>query len=285
MLRRIITFAKILGGTAALAILSSLMLTTAWPAQAQTEPLLYNFTGNPDGSGPQSGLTSYNGNLYGVTGGGGAANEGAVFELLPNGVGGWNETVIYSFCSPSCTGGYAPAGVANLITDSAGNLYGTAHLGGAGCGVVYELSPVGSGWTESVLYNFTDAEGDCYPQGGLIMDPAGNLYGTTVNYGAGSVFELSPSGGGWTEQVIYSFNDVNPTPTFPGLTMDAAGNIYGTTYSTVFELSPNGSGGWNSTVSHTFAGGPKDGFYAEGDLVLDQTGDLYGTTYGGGVKN
>jgi uncharacterized repeat protein (TIGR03803 family) len=112
------------------------------------------------------------------------------------------------------------------------------------------------------------------------MDPAGNLYGITNNYGAGSVFELSPSGGGWTEQVIYS------TPNNSGgLIMDTKGSLYGVSATTAFELSPNGNGGWNPTVIHTFAGGPKDGLNAGGNLVFDQAGNLYGTTYGGGAKN
>jgi uncharacterized repeat protein (TIGR03803 family) len=116
---------------------------------------------------------------------------------------------------------------------------------------------------------------------GLIKDSAGNLYGTTLENGplSGTVFELSPSGGGWTQRVIYS------APTSTGLTMDAAGNIYGATTSTVFELSPNGNGGWNPTVIHTFGGYPYDGSGAEGTPVLDQAGNLYGTTYEGGAYN
>jgi uncharacterized repeat protein (TIGR03803 family) len=118
------------------------------------------------------------------------------------------------------------------------------------------------------------------------MDQNGNLYGTTY-YGGdgnnGTVFELSLSGGNWTEQVISNLTEIGGQAS-AGLTMDTSGNIFGTTTDTVFELSPNGNGGWNPTLIHTFAGGPKDGSYATGTPVLDQAGNLYGTTEGGGTK-
>lgn len=271
----------------------------ARPVQAQTETVLYNFCSQPscsDGSGPMSQLTSDGkGNFYGTTerGGQGCAGSGCgtVFELSPNGSGGWNETVIHSFTD-------APDGAGPLLSlvifDSVGNLYGTTESGGAnGAGTVFELSPVGTSWTENVLYNFCSAA-NCAdgggPAAGLIFDPAGNLYGTFLASGdsasSATVFELSPSDGGWTEQVIYEAG----ASEF-GLTMDDSGNVYGTTgaigyfdYGTVFELSPNGSGGWNPTVIHTFAGYPKDGWNPVGNPVLDQAGNLYGTTNGGGPK-
>ena len=149
---------------------------------------------------------------------------------------------------------------------------------------MFELSPQGGRWIETVLYSFTGGADGAEPQNGLIMDSAGNLYGTTdydLNGDLGTVFELNRSGRGWTEQVIY---DEGPTGYWKisGPTMDAAGNIFGTTYSTVFELSPNGIGGWNPSVIHTFTGGPKDGLGAMGTLVLDQAGNVYGTTILGG---
>jgi uncharacterized repeat protein (TIGR03803 family) len=123
---------------------------------------------------------------------------------------------------------------------------------------------------------------------GLIMDTAGNLYGRTSVSGSGgngTIFELSKSGGEWTKQVIY-----NGVPGYAGLTMDASGNIFGVasnggTIDMVFELSPNGQGGWNPNVIHTFSGGSTDGLVAEGTPVLDHAGNLYGTTLGGGSKN
>ena len=250
------------------------------------EIVLHNFTGGSDGADPWSNLTfDAVGNLYGTTAGGGAFGAGTVFELSPNGVGGWNNTVLYGF-----TGGVDggnPLYDSDVIFDRAGNLYGITYSGGAtGNGVVYELSPVGASWTESVLYSFC-SQPDCADGGGpvnsLIMDSAGNLYGTTC-YGAngGIVFKLSPSGGGWTEQVIYS---VGYPAGYAGLTMDAAGNIFGASWFEVYELSPNGSGSWTSAVIHGFAGGPKDGTSALGTPVLDKAGNLYGTTQYGGTNN
>jgi uncharacterized repeat protein (TIGR03803 family) len=181
-----------------------------------------------------------------------------------------------------------------VIFDSAGNLYGTTGLGGAyGSGVVFELSPAGASWTETVLYSFCSAPNcadGAYPWSSLIFDPAGNLYGTASNWAnpQAQVFELSPSGGTWTEQVIYAFDndmDLYGCPEAAGVTMDAAGNIYGAGPSTVFELSPNGSGGWTPTVIYTFTGPPRDGWIAAlSTPVLDQAGNLYGTTNEGGAS-
>ena len=257
-----------------LAVLSALLLIAARPAQAQKENVLYNFTGGSDGGYPNSSLTfDAAGNFYGTTRGGGLFGYGTVFELSPNGSGGWNETVLYSF-----TGGADGSNPysSNVIFDSVGNLYGTTYYGGAnGDGVVFELSPVGTSWTETVLYSFAGYG----PWSGVIMDPAGNLYGTTVG---GAVFELSPSAGGWTYQAIY---DNTADEIYAGLTMNAAGDIFGASLVTVFELSPNGSGGWNETVLYNFTNAKKDGYLADGTPVLDQAGNIYGTTAGGGAKN
>ena len=249
--------------------------------------MLYNFTGSSDGAHPQSRLTADGkGNFYGTTYQGGTFGPGTVFELSPNGGGGWNETVLYSFDGGLNIGpdGAGPSGP--VIFDRMGNLYGTTRFGGTdyiycSYGTVFELSPAGASWTETIPFSECPQGDGIAPMNGLIIDPAGNLYGTSLENGplSGAVFELSPSVGGWTYQRIYS------APTSSGLTMDAAGNIYGATSSTVFELSPNGNGGWNPTIIHTFAGHPYDGTVAEGTPVLDQFGSLYGTTYGGGVYN
>ena len=271
-----------------LAVISAALLIAARPAQAQTETVLYNFTGGSDGSHPDTGLTSDGaGNFYGATelGGlgcpGNGSGCGVVFEISPNGGGGWNETVLHSFSGPP--DGANPV-FAPVVFDKVGNLYGTTGYGGSdNAGALYELSPAGASWTEAVLYSFGNDW--YYPTSSLIMDSAGNLYGAT-NWGGdgdcGTVFELSPSGGGWTAQVIYS---LYCPPGSSGVIMDAAGNIFGASTSTVFELSPNGNGGWNPTVIHTFAGAPKDGYGAAGVPVLDHAGNLYGATYSGGTKN
>ena len=257
--------------------------------QAQTEIVLYNFCPWPysctDGCSPQGNLTSDGaGNFYGTTTEGGQGG-GTVFELSPNGSGGWNETVLYS---PGQAGGGGGDLNSDVIFDSVGNLYGTTWGGGAyGNGYVFELSPVGGSWAETVVYSFTGGADGGWPVSGLILDPAGNLYGTTGWGGAegsGTVFELSPSGGGWTEQVIYSMQLAGST--CGGVTMDAVGNLFGLGDGGVFELSPSGSGSWNSTTLHTFTGPPKDGWGGYcGPLVLDKAGNLYGTTVAGGAKD
>jgi len=267
-------------GALKFAVIAVLVLIAARPAQAQTETVLYRFCyqGCSDGFGPDSSLIfDHAGNLYGTTWSGGAFEYGSVYELSPNGSGGWNETVLYSFCSaPNCADGAQPGGP--LAFDSAGNLYGITTYGGNNdcggetCGVVFELSPVGGSWTETVLCSFSPG-GACdgwWPQGGVIVDPAGNLYGNSF-LGA---FELSPSGGGWTYQIIYSSGGVS--------TMDAAGNLFGGTLSGVFELSPNGSGGWNPTTIYTFSSGGHGPKGSPGTLVVGQAGNLYGTTNSGG---
>jgi len=265
-------------------LLAGLLAVVARPAQAQTETVLHYFTGGSDGEFP-SGLTADgNGNFFGTTDTGGIDGYyGTVFELSPNGSGGWNENVIYRF-----TGGADGAFplYSNVIFDSLGNLYGTTYEGGANnFGTVFELSPSGSGWTESVLYSFPSYTVGC-PLNGLVRDAAGNFYGThACDYPAGApgaVFELSPSGGGWTEKEIY---DVTlPGFSVTGLTLDAAGKVYGVGQSIVFELSPDGKGGWTPTVLHKF-GSYVQGYYPQGGPVLDKAGNLYGTATEGGADN
>ena len=283
---------EFLGAAAALPAFFALamiaLLIGAQAAYGQSETVLYNFTGGSDGGYATSRLTADGaGNFYGTTFGGGLG-YGTVFELSPNGSGGWNETVLYNF-----TGGLDGGGplYSYLIFDASGNLYGTAYAGGAhGQGVVFELSPDGVSWSETVLYSFNSIPPNwtdgSYPESGLIMDTAGNLYGTTQTGGGmfqpGVVFELSPAKGGWTEQVIFAYPAQDGSAGAGGLTMDAAGNLYGVGNQVVFELSP-GQGGWTANVLHTF-GEPKGGLTAQGIPVLDKNGNIYGTTLSGGAK-
>ena len=148
-------------------------------------------------------------------------------------------------------------------------------------------------WTEKLLHSFNDTDG-ALPRAGLIFDAAGNLYGTTSEGGAyswGTVFELTPAGGGnWTETVLHSFgNGTDGASPYAGLIFDAAGNLYGTAwqggtyfYGTVFELTPTAGGGWTETVLHSFGNGA-DGYYPYSGLIFDAAGNLYGTTGGGGT--
>jgi uncharacterized repeat protein (TIGR03803 family) len=264
---------------------------------------LHTFTGDFDGNSPQGGLVfDAAGNLYGTTVDGGVDNLGDVFELTPTSSGGWDYSVIYTFSYPT-TGGSGPTGP--LVVDSRGNLYGVAG-GGDGYGVVFELSPSSSGtWTESVIYSPTYTVGS-RPQGGLILDSGGNLYGTTYNggeLGYGMVFELiRPTGfGGWSGSTLYTFggaNDDGKYPWYGGLIFDSAGNLYGTTSGgghsqcsggcgIVYKLSPNESGPpWTETIIHSFAGSDGvpggGGAWAQYSLTSDSDGNLYGTTQLGG---
>jgi uncharacterized repeat protein (TIGR03803 family) len=275
--------AAILRGAVALAVLSA-MLISARPAQAQTEQVLYNFTGTPDGQGPTSRLTFNGANLYGTTFSGGAYGNGSVFELAPNGSGGWTESILYSFCpaSPSCTDGANPQ-LSYVTFDTAGNIYGTTTNGGAsGNGVVFKLTPSGQTWTESVAYSFSGEPDAANPINGLIFDSTGNLYGVAFSGGTGNngaVFELSPAGANWTEKVI-----ANLSTTDAGLTMTSSGYIVGATTSTVFALIPNGSGGWNSDAIFTFnpADAATEGSEPNGTPWVDSAQNVYGTTTAGG---
>ena len=222
-----------------------------------TETILHNFANNgTDGNTPCCGelVLDGAGDLYGVTGAGGTNNYGAVFELTPTGGGNWTETVLHSFSSGTGDG-YFPQG--GLTLDGKGNLYGTTVYGGAyGYGTVFELTPAGGGsWTEAIIHSFeqtiSGTDGSV-PSSDLVIDSAGNLYGTAGDglYSLGVVFELSPAAGAsWSEAILHNFQQTIPgtdgyTPG-PMLVFDGSGNLYGTTYyggadngGTVFELTP-----------------------------------------------
>lgn len=251
------------------------------------ETVLYRFTGGSDG-GIGEDYTSFAdalvfdqaGNVYGTTPIGGAYGYGVVFELTRSG-GSWSERVLWSFTGGSA-GCYPASGV---IFDSAGNLYGTAsYCGTQNEGVVYELSPSGSGWTQKPLYSFGDADyGE--PYGGVTMDAQGNLYGTTGDFsGTGEAYELTLSGGSWTvtrrQFLGASGESARDTPT-----LDAQGNLYGMIIQggdgglgEVFKLTPSGSG-WIYNDFYDFGDA---GYEPVGGVVFDSSGNLYGTTYTGG---
>lgn len=224
-----------------------------------TETVLHGFAGGDDGRAPCASLIfDAAGDLYGTTYGGGSYEWGTVFELTPAAGGKWRESVLHSF-NDSGSDGAGP--FASLIFDGSGNLYSSTLFGGTevcsdsnGCGTVFELSPkAGGGWTEKILQSFTT-----YPYAGVIVDAAGNLYGTTYEgglgpcsggSGCGTVFELSPEvgGAGWTEKILHSFGVIegDGAYTFAGLIFDSSGNLYGTTwgggtynYGAVFEVTP-----------------------------------------------
>jgi uncharacterized repeat protein (TIGR03803 family) len=284
--------------------------------------VVYSFLGGydtpPDGQHPLSRLMrAATGNFFGTTESGGnpdlclASSCGVAFEVDAGGT----ESVIYTFLgSAPFLGSTNDDGAfpeASLIEDKAGNLYGTTEAGGinnnscseSGCGVVFELSPNGSGgWTESVIYRFTGELDGSSPQSSLILDSAGNLYGTAAFGGStscalgspicGVVFKLTKeSNGGWEQSVLHSFVGDDGAIPDAELVRDSAGNLYGTTanggdmtcpYSywgcgTVFKIDRSGK----ETVLHTFRG--PDGVSPQAGLLLEEsTHVLYGTATSGG---
>jgi uncharacterized repeat protein (TIGR03803 family) len=271
-----------------------LALTLATGASAATEKVLYSFGNGTDAAYPfDTPIFDAAGNIYGTTWEGGTANHGTVWELSPASGGGWTETVLYSFQGGPTDGGKASG---SLIFDAAGNIYGTTRDGGSTacstCGTVFELTPNNGTWTETLLYEFTGVKDGKYPYAGVIMDGSGNLYGMTNEGGShhfGTVFELSPSNGGWTESTLLTFDGKNGNGPVVGLTIDAEGNLYGTTQKggaknlgVVFELSPS-KHGWKETVLHSFTGGTTDGSGPGAGVIFDTAGNLYGTTYAGGT--
>jgi uncharacterized repeat protein (TIGR03803 family) len=257
---------------------------------------LYSFAGGDDGASPDGTVIfGPDGSLYGTTSLGGGGNCGGqgcgtVFKLrIPatackSAICPWTETVIYRFMGGS--DGEGPA-YADLIFDKVGNLYGTTRFGGAASGgTVYELTPSGGGWTESVIYSFNNSPDGYFPNSGVILDDAGNLYGTTYyggTDGVGTVYQLTPSGSGWAENIIHSFPGSGEDGVVPacGLIFDQLGNLYGATPAggsggggTVFELTPSG-GNWIFAVLYNFNAGT--GPYAS--LTMDRAGSLYGTTF------
>jgi uncharacterized repeat protein (TIGR03803 family) len=259
-----------------------------------TESVLHTFAGGPnDGASPLAGLIMDSaGNLYGTTSSGGQSAFagihawGTVFKISPDGT----ESILHSFGGTTLNDGGTPHG--GVIMDSEGNLYGTTEDGTQDAnefGAVFKISADG---TESIVHTFTGLDGG-EPQAGLIMDSAGNLYGTTTSGGnasvvnSGEVFKISPAG---TLSVLHYFlGGITNTITDGGypraaVIMDSKGSLYGTTSSggandlgTVFKISADGT----ETILHSFAGAPSDGNASGGSLIMDSVGNLYGTSGGG----
>ncbi|MFZ0704704.1 MAG: choice-of-anchor tandem repeat GloVer-containing protein [Candidatus Korobacteraceae bacterium] len=260
------------------------------------ETTLHQFSGSPDGQYPGFGDLIWDpmGDIYGTTQNGGTSDLGTVYEMTKSG-NNWTETPIYSFTGPD---GDFPFG--GVILDSSGNLFGTTASGGLyGYGTVFELTYTkGTGWTETVLYNFQNLSDGEEPLGGLVMDAAGNLYGSAAyggSEGGGTVFELSPVGNTWAFTLLYSLSgqqdmycpEYTLGPNAP-LTIDGAGNLYGTTFcdgandlGNIFKLT-NTQNGWEYTSLHDFAGGT-DGAWPASNVTIDTDGTLYGTATHGGM--
>ena len=292
-----------------------------------TETVLYVFQGNAnrDGASPFGGLVMDGvGNLYGTTAYGGTGNCvllgtlmgcGTVFELSPptQKGGAWTETVLYSFATAKQ--GYVPWG--DLAFDSAGNLYGATEFGGGYgttcngfyqyCGAVFELSPPktnGGSWTEKVLHGFKGGTDGANPNGGLVLNQIGDIYGTTLaggnqncmysgSVGCGTVFRLkapTKKGVAWSERELHVFTGGKDGGQPNGeLILDAKGSLYGTAGGgnargggIAFRLTASNGGGWKETVLHWFSNsslGP-----SQAGLTFDTIGNLYGTTTGGDTE-
>lgn len=277
------------GGTGASGVVFELSPTAGggW-----TEQVIHNFTGysgTTDGATPTSApIFDANGNLYGVTGAGGTAGNGTVFELTPKPDGTWTEKILYSFVGGG-TDAWGPYDV-GIVFDSAGNIYGSTYVGGAyGYGAVYELVAGANGtWTEKVIYSFKGLSDGATPFGSTpIVDSAGNVYGVAPQGGAhdyGAVYELTPgTGGTWTQKVLYSFpaGAAGASPV-GNLALDSSGNLYGTTSYTAFELVRGSTGKWTPKLLHKFAGGT-DGAVPIAGMIFDTAGNLYGMTSTGGA--
>jgi uncharacterized repeat protein (TIGR03803 family) len=260
------------------------------------ETILYSFRDpykSDDGGTPSASLVFDDaGHLFGTTPvGGGSYTDGTVFELS-RGTHNWSETEIHRFGRNDKASG--PWG--GVIRDSSGNLYGVG-------GCAFELSSEAGGRRrEHILHCFPAFDGDGWEElDRPILNPAGNLYGTTEkggSYRAGTVYELRLTSGGWKERILHSFPDFSSDGQVPGvgaLVLDSAGTLYGTTAQggsntcgdvgcgTVFKLTPEANGEWKETILHNFAAGSSGNGPGAG-VVLDQAGILYGTTIYGGTQ-
>ena len=257
------------------------------------ESVLYRFAAGAKGwaPSPESGvIRDEAGNLYGTEAFSGPQQKGSVFKLGPAG----KFTILHDFTGSG--DGDAPSG--GLVRDASGNLYGTASGGGDlqgcgnGCGTVFKLDSSGK---FTVLYTFTGGGDGGIPTGSLVLDSAGNLYGTTLGGGAfsqGTVFMLTNTG---QERSLYSFTATGQSDGMEpaaGLVRDSSGTLYGTTFyggggscfdgfnpgcGTVFKIDKSGT----FSVLHSFTGGD-DGGWSTAALALDSKGNLYGTASGAG---
>jgi uncharacterized repeat protein (TIGR03803 family) len=292
-----------------LAILTAMFVLQTANAFASQFTVLHNFLAEP-GEYPNSGLiVGPDGGFYGTTGtmGGGQCPTlcGVVFEIKQTSTG-WQYQVIHNFHPKD--DGELPFGP--LVFDSVGNLYGTTYGNPTGCrtrhpncGTVFMLSHTSNGWVETILYRFKGGADGALPEGNLVLDSAGNLYGTTTGagsfgivcrpFGCGVAYELSPSGSGWKETVLYTFTGGSDGWQPLSLTPDANGNFLGVAQGggtfnsicyvgcgTLFKLTP-GTGGWSLSVIYSFSGG-SDGAYPIARLILDRQGNLFGTAGHGG---
>ncbi len=265
------------------------LFTSLIPAvHAQTYTRLYSFAGHTDGKQPKTGVIVKGNVLYGTT----AAPCGTVYQLANTG-SNWLFSPVAALpnnCSPR----------ARVVFGPDGHLYGTSEAGGqSGGGTVFKLTPplgpcktVACYWNVNDLHDFNpDTEGYDPGSGDLIWDQQGNIYGTTEYSasGGGTVWELTPSGNGWTENILYTFSSsdgLDGALPVGGLVLDSKGNLFGTTIQggsnnlgVIFELTNIPGVGWTEQVLYNFQGAG-DGANPFVGLTLDSGGNIYGTTAG-----
>lgn len=259
------------------------------------ERVLYTFKGGTYGDGSEplaADKDPYKDpeSIFVSTAAGGTSNNGALVELSATSSDSLTESFIYSF--RGTPDGANPSG--GVVADKEGNLYGITENGGTNnAGTVYRMQPKGSSFAESVLYSFGGGSSDgAHPLGTMAIDKKGALYGTTKlggSAGYGAVFKLTPSGGGFKESILHSFqgysDGVEPEA---GIAHTATDSIYGTTTAggennagTVYELAPSG-GGYKETVLWSFGSIAGDGADPTGSVCVTKAGAIYGTTLGGG---
>jgi uncharacterized repeat protein (TIGR03803 family) len=255
-------------------------------AGGYTESVLWRFKDVPDGAFPIGNLiVDAGGALYGVTEYGGSHDWGTVFKLTPNS-GSYTEAILHSFGGPH--DGQVP--YAGLSIDSTGSFFSTTLHGGAkGAGIVYKLSPDGTQYSESVLYDFKNGRDYRYPVSGITIGASGTLFGLAATACCEAAYALTPHRSTYKESTIFTFRGVAEgegasSPLLPARDgeffgeMSRGGLGSGTGYGLIYELAPDGTG-YKDTVLHRFNG--RDGNGPEGGLILD-AGNLYGTTVEGG---
>ena len=265
----------------------------AWAGTLNT---IYNFVATT-GTGPRSGIVfDKSGNIYGTTYYNGANGYGTIYELTPPTAEkqAWTETTIYNF---DATTGNPVSGV---VLDKSGNIYGTTSGTNGVPGIVFELTPPTAGkqaWTETTLFSFNGTNGQT-PDGGVVFDSSGNLYGTTYIGGShnnGIVYKLAPPAAGkkvWTETVLLNFDGTNGQNPYGGVVFDSSGKLYGTTYyggsgnfGVIYQLTPPAAGkkAWTNTTIFNFKDTPEE--YPYSGVVIASSGQLYGTISAGSGGN
>ncbi len=249
---------------------------------------IYLFSG-ADGSTPTARVVfGPDGHLYGTTSLGGSHNRGTVFELLPplsackTANCFWKRIDLCDFQGQP--DGAIPSG-GDLAFDAQGNIYGTTLKGGNGdYGAIYKLTKSGNSWTESILFS-VGFDSTLNPNGGVILDSKGRLFGSSLNIDGGVVYDLFIANGSWVAGVLHQLAPASDG-SFPvgGLVFDGSGNLYGTTSSqgsagggSVFELTPSGND-WTFHVLYSFSGNPQTTCGPQAVLTFDAAGNLYGTT-------